>query len=92
MTTPENSKINALFTLLEKAVAWSEHLNFKSLYAIENQEAYGTVFGEALAEVFQIQKRIVRAFLKAGELGELFAHIEVGTLPPLIIQAATGRL
>lgn len=92
MTAAQNSQINALFSQLEKVVAWAENLNFKSLYATENRAAYGTVFGEALAEICQIQKRIVRAFLKAGELGELFGHIEVGTLPPKIIQATMGRV
>tara|TARA_R110000772_G_scaffold268565_2_gene396227 strand:+ start:11152 stop:11451 length:300 start_codon:yes stop_codon:yes gene_type:complete len=94
MSNTEDQAINNLFFKLESEVKASENFNFKSLYS-ENpcvsREAYGWVFAETLVEIAKIQKQIVRAFLRAGEIGELIGHIECGTLPKYSIQAALGR-
>jgi len=92
MTQETNAAINSLFVLLENEEKWCSHLNRQSLYAAENQEAYSTVMEEAMDKIIQIQKRLVRLFLRSGEIGELLSHIEVGTFPPRIIAVALHRL
>ncbi len=92
MTKTENTAVNSLFIDLEEEENWCAHLNRQSLYAAENQDAYSTVMGESMIKLAQIQKRLVRLFLRSGEIGELLSHIEVGTFPPRAIAAALNRL
>ena len=86
------NEINALFVKLESAQKAVNHFNHQSLYAPANREIYNTIFEETLEEVAQVTKRLVRAFLRAGEYGELLSHVEVGTFPRYAIQGALRRL
>lgn len=90
MTTNETNRINNLFIKLETASKAANHFNFRCITDAENP-SYHTVFEETLLEITIIQKQIIRALLQAGEVGEVFSHIDAGTFPPLSIQAAFGR-
>lgn len=85
------SHINSLFIKLEEVTKWANHLNLRCITHWENL-SYHTVYEEALLELVIIQKQIIRALLKAGEVGELLSHIEAGTFPQFSIQSAFGRL
>jgi hypothetical protein len=90
MNKTETNRINNLFIKLESATKAAQHFNLRCLTHSENP-SYHTVFEETLLEITIIQKQIIRALLKAGEVGELFSHIDAGTFPPLSIQSAFGR-
>ena len=90
MNKTETNRINNLFIKLEAASKAANHFNLRCITDAENPSDH-TVFEETLLEITIIQKQIIRALLKAGEVGELFSHIDAGTFPPLSIQAALGR-
>jgi hypothetical protein len=90
MNTAETNRINNLFIKLEAASKAANHFNLRCITDAENL-SYHTVFEETLLEITIIQKQIIRALLKAGEVGELFSHVEAGTFQPLAIHAAFGR-
>jgi hypothetical protein len=87
------TRINDLFKKLEQAAGASEHFNLKSLFGQGGipREVYGRVFEETLLEIAVIQKRIIRALLQAGMVGELTGHMEAGTFPPYAIHRALNR-
>jgi hypothetical protein len=90
MTTNETNRINNLFIKLEAASKACNHFNLRCITDAENP-SYHTVLEETLLEITIIQKQIIRALLKAGEVGELFSHIDVGTFSRFVIHAAFGR-
>jgi len=85
-----NNKINSLFISLEAASNHERH--FCAQFIKTTSEKYNEIHSESMDSIFTIQKQIVRSLLKAGEIGELLFHIQVGTLPRYIIQASMGRL
>lgn len=95
MTKNENRRINALFGKLEDLHKSVEYHSAKELSTdpdVVDREIRGRIVEEDLVEIGNVIKRLVRAFLRAGEIGELESHIEVGTFPPFAIHAAVGKL
>ena len=88
--TTGETKINHLFVQFEKL----HHLvNFWNDASINNPSpARDQIFEETIADHAICQKRIIRALLTCGLVGELESHVRVGTFPRYAIHAAFGRV
>lgn len=92
MTTNETNRINELFIKLESATKAADHFNSRCITSdVESAESYNRVFEETLNEIIVIQKQIIRALLKAGEVSELLSHVDAGTFPQYSIHCAFGK-
>ena len=84
------TKINHLFTQFEQL---HNAINYWVDRCVSNWsvEAH-QILDETFTEREICQKRIVRALLASGLIGELESHIRVGTFPRKAIHSAFGRI